>query len=39
MSDRDRLNLLSILEAIEKIESYTLKFNDADEGKILSKFS
>jgi len=31
MSEKDRLNLLSIIEAIEKIESYTLKINDADD--------
>jgi uncharacterized protein with HEPN domain len=31
MSDKDRLNLLSILEAIEKIQLYKLKLNDAEE--------
>ncbi|MBD3374332.1 DUF86 domain-containing protein [candidate division KSB1 bacterium] len=31
MSEKDRLNILSILEAIDKISDYTRGYSDADE--------
>ncbi len=31
MSEKDKLNILSILEAIDKIFAYTKAYNDADE--------